>query len=344
MASRSRSGTDDLSHLERLASYPDEYHIFHAMRLIEAQYPDAPRLGEARRPRQDKMRFGQEPSMAFARTTITRFDPPQGTRPGRLTNLFFGLFGPHGPLPPHMTEYARERKNNSRDKTFVAFADMLTHRVMSLLYRAWTTGKPAPGLDRGEGQAMERKVASLAGFNGKAMRGRDTMPDPAKRYFAGHLARGPKNASGLEAMLSAFFRAPVKVQQFLGSWLELEPNDCWKLGASVGLGQGTSIGSSVWSRSAKFRVRIGPLNRKEYLALLPGGMALRRLTAIVRSFAGDSLDWDVNLVLRGSEVSPATLGGETRLGQTSWIGTRDASNDADELYLTPMVQIVGLKG
>ena len=60
-----------------------------------------------------------------------------------------------------------------------------------------------------------------------------------------------------------------------------------------------------------------------------------RLAAIVRNYVGDALDYDVNVVLRAEDVPAATLGGDTRLGQTSWIGTRDASTDADDLYLQP---------
>ena len=276
--------------------------------------------------------------MAYARTTITAARAPTGAGPGRLTQLFFGMFGPHGPLPPHLTEFARERQRSYRDPTFVAFANMLTHRTMSVLYRAWTTGQPAVDLDRGPRGRMARKVASLSGMHGAAFQDRDAMPDLAKRFFTGHLARGPRSAAGLESMVSAFFRAPVRVQQFIGSWLPLEPGDRWRLGMGGGLGQDTSIGDQVWSRGAKFRLRIGPLARADYEALLPGGDALARLTAIVRGFVGDALDWDVNLVLSAEDVPAAQLNGNSRLGQTSWIGTRPAGQDAADLYLEPLRQ------
>ncbi|MGV6849075.1 MAG: type VI secretion system baseplate subunit TssG [Marinibacterium sp.] len=341
MAPGTGAGPDDLSHLDQLAAQPTEYHIFLALRMIEAQFQDAPRLGESRRPREEKLRIAQEPSLIHAPTTLTRFEPVTGARPGRLVNLFFGLFGPHGPLPPHLTEYARDRQRSYGDPTFAAFADMLTHRVCTLLFRAWATGQPAVAFDRGDGTAMERKVAALGGYYGAGLRGRDALPDMAKRYFTGHLSAGPKSAAGLESMLSAFFRAPVRIKQFVGSWLELEPSDRWRLGDGAGLGQATSIGSRVWSRSAKFRVRVGPLTLEEYNALLPGGAALSRLRAIVRNYVGDILDWDVNLVLRGTEVPEARLDGTTRLGQTSWIGHRDPARDADDVYLMPMETAAG---
>jgi type VI secretion system protein ImpH len=334
MATGDGPGADDLTHYERFCQSPQAFHIFHALRILEAQFADAPPLGASKRPREDQVRLGQEAELAFPPSTIREFTPP-GAMPGVLVNRFFGFFGPHGPLPTHLTEYARERQINARDPTFVAFANMLTHRMMSLLYRAWITGHPAPNFDRGEDGGIERKVAALAGYSGQALRRRDAMPDLAKRHFAGHLGSGTKTVDGLIAMLSAFFHVPVSLQQFVGSWLDLEPDDRWQLGGRAGLGQATSIGDRVWSRSAKFRIRIGPLTLADYNRLLPGGEAMARLRAIVRNHAGDALDWDVNLVLKAEEVPRALLGQDARLGHVGWIGKRGRETDADELYLAP---------
>ncbi|MBJ6372537.1 type VI secretion system baseplate subunit TssG [Sedimentitalea arenosa] len=340
MATGDRSRPDDLSHFERLSAEPEKHHVFQALRVIEAVYSDAPRLGESRRPREDKVRLGQEAELVFAPSTIAAFKPPSNGKPARLVNRFFGLFGPNGPLPLHMTEYARDRVRNHRDPTIIAFADMITHRMMSLLYRAWTTGQPAPSFDRTD-DPMARKVAALSGYHGTHLRDRDAMPDLAKLHFTGHLARGARSPEGLVAILSAFFDVPVRLQQFVGSWLDLEPGDRWQLGAGGTLGRSTSIGSRVWSRAAKFRLRIGPLPMADYERLLPGGDSLARLQAIVRNYVGDSLDWDVNLVLKGDDVPRACLGTTTRLGHTSWVRSRSDADetrpDAADLYLYPQI-------
>lgn len=339
MATGEGPGTDPLAHFERLVEDPTAHHIFLALRILEAQFDEAPRLGQSRRPQEDKVRLGQAASMAFERTTIAAFEPPAGDVPGQLTNRFFGFFGPHGPLPSHLTEYARDRKVAHRDPSFVAFADMLTHRMMSLLYRAWVTGQPAVDLDRGAGSQFESHVAALAGLHGDAMRARDAMPDMAKRYFTGMLSAGTKNPEGLIAVLSGFFHAPFRIEEFVGSWLDLEPDDRWQLGAPGGLGQDTSIGTRVWSRSAKFRLTVGPLSLRDYERLLPGGASVRKMTAIVRNYVGDALDWDVNIILKGDEVPGAVLGQNTRLGQTSWIGERDSTSDAADLFLEPQNEL-----
>lgn len=321
--------------LDGLANKPQAYHIFHALRIIEAHYSDAPRLGESKRPSQDKVRLGQEAEMAFPPTTIRSFSMPQGDAPGKLINRAFGLFGTHGPLPLHLTEYARDRQRNHRDHTFVDFANLFTHRMLGLFYRAWSSAEPSPSFDREGNDPFEEKVAALAGHKGKQQQDRDSMPDLSKRYFAGFMASGPRHADGLMSIISAFFDSKVELQHFVGTWLKLDPDDRWALGASTGLGQGTSIGEKVWSRSSKFRLRIGPLKLADYERILPGGPSLKRLEAIVLNYMGDVFEWDVNLVLKADEVPKSVLGKTTRLGHTSWIGTRTSNEDADELYLDP---------
>lgn len=344
METRTGARPDDLTPYARLIRSPQSYHLFHALRIIEAQHGEMPRFGESRRPRQDPVRLGQEAELAFPATTVAAIRPSRGG-PLKLVNRAFGLFGPNGPLPLHLTEYARDRQRHHRDGAMVAFADMLTHRLMSLFYRAWRAGQPAPNLDRPREDGFARKVDALTGRAGAAFCDRDAMPDAAKRHFAGHLSAGPKSAAALEAILAAFFAAPVRVQQFVGSWLELEPDDRWQLGAAAGLGRSTSIGGRVWSRSAKFRLRIGPLGIADYRRLLPGQPALDRLEAIVRNHVGDALDWDVTLVLRGGDLPRATLGGGTALGHTSWIGARPAAaGDAADLTLTPPGALRRMRG
>lgn len=342
MATDKRTGPDTLGHFAKLVEEPEKHHVFQALRIIDAVHPDAPRLGESRRPREDRVRLGQEAELAFPPSTISSFKPGTDGKPGKMLNRFFGLWGPQGPMPLHLTEYARNRQRNHRDHTIVAFANMLTHRMMSLLFRAWRSGQPAPSYDRGDDE-FEKRVAALAGYRGKGFQNRDAMPDVSRRHFAAFMSQGSKNPEGLLSIIGAFFDVKVELDQFIGSWLQLEPDDCWELGRPVGLGQTSSIGNRVWSRASKFRLRIGPIDRDRYEKFLPGTPGWERLEAIVRSYAGDALDWDVQLILKGEEVPRSVLGGTTRLGQTSWVEMKRMDDsvrpDAGDLFLTPQRRV-----
>ena len=324
----------DLKHFDHFTKQSDKYHLFHAFRVIEAHFRKEPRFGEARRPSEESVRLEQEAELAFPTSSVVSFTPPTEVKKGRLVNRVFGLFGPNGPLPTHLTEFARDRKRNQKDPTFLAFANMLSNRIFGLFYRAWSTGQPAPSFDRGRNGSFENKLAALSGLRGQHLMGRDNMSDLLKLSFTGHLAQESKNPSGLVSILSAYFRAPVQLQQFIGTWLELEREDQWKLGSKFGLGNETSLGERVWSRSSKFRIIVGPLLLVDYEKLLPGGGSLSILDSIVKNYAGNVLDWDVNLILKAEEVPESILGRQGRLGMTSWIGKKSNNSDANELFLT----------
>ncbi|MDX8346881.1 type VI secretion system baseplate subunit TssG [Cognatiyoonia sp. IB215446] len=336
MASQKREAGSDLTRLAALRDDPQSHHIFHALRLIEAAHPDRPRLGRSARPAEDPVRLKQEAELAFAPSAISDFSDDVETGPHKLTQRFFGLFGPNGSLPLHLTEYARDRQRNHDDPTFIAFADMFHHRMFSLLYRAWTSGQPAVSFDRPDDDPFDTKVAALSGLAERAFEDRDAMPDLAKRHFAGLLGSATRSEAGLEAMLSGFFGADVSIESFVGSWLHLEPHDRGQLGG-VALGGNASLGTKVWSREAKFRVRIGPLNLEDYRRLLPGGQSFKKLAAIIRNYLGDTLEWEANLILQKAEVPQCALGQSADLGLTSWIGERP-DRDADDLYLTTPAQ------
>ncbi|MDE2456309.1 MAG: type VI secretion system baseplate subunit TssG, partial [Burkholderiales bacterium] len=101
--------------LAEIAAEPHRFDFFMALRLIEAQFADKPRLGTARRPVDEPVRLGQAPDLAFAPSSLARVDlADRGGRP-RIEQRFFGVFGPNGPLPLHLTAYARERALHKGD-------------------------------------------------------------------------------------------------------------------------------------------------------------------------------------------------------------------------------------
>jgi type VI secretion system protein ImpH len=71
----------------------------------------------------------------------------------------------------------------------------------------------------------------------------------------------------------------------------------------------------------------------QFLKFLPGAASLQRLSALVRNYAGDELEWDIQLVLAHDEVPAATLGEEHRLGWSTWLGAAERTEDADDLVI-----------
>ncbi|MFL9900648.1 type VI secretion system baseplate subunit TssG [Paraburkholderia fungorum] len=329
---------DALTLLRRLEDEAYRFDFFQAVRLLENAYPDKPRVGESMQPRDDAIRFVQEPDLVFHPTTLGAFTPAGEHHAARLAVKFFGLLGPHGPLPTHLTEYVRDRARNASDPTFARFLDVFHHRMVTLFYRAWANAQPAVSLDRPGRDRFSFYVGSLFGLGEATLRERDAVPDFAKLHFAGLLAGPTRPAAGLKLVLARFFNLPVEIEQWVGHWMTLPAGSLSRLGApdgSAALGVSTLLGARVWDCQHKFRIVIGPLSRADYERFLPGGESLKRLVDWVRNYARDGLDWDLRLVLREADVPRLKLGRHTRLGYTTWALGGAAHGDQRQLLLHP---------
>ncbi|WP_084544806.1 type VI secretion system baseplate subunit TssG [Derxia gummosa] len=340
-----------------LAATPWRFDYFMALRRLECTFARWPRLGTARLPKDEPLRLGQEPALDFAPAALAGFTPAEGDRAARLTVRFFGLFGPQGPLPLHLTEYAHERRMHYGDATFARFADLFHHRMLLLFYRAWAQAQPTVALDRPGEDRFATYVGSLIGIGVPPARNRDALPDAVRLHFAALLARQTRNADGLAAMVRGYFRLPASIEEYVGHWLDLPERERSRLGHGfVGRQIGTDVvlGRRVWDRQFKFRLHVGPLTRDEYEDMLPGGKALDELRALLRHYLSFELDWDVRLALRADEVPQVRLGLRTRLprestspsvcagagrparlGWTTWLGRRRAAVPARDLVLDP---------
>jgi type VI secretion system protein ImpH len=322
--------------LQQLREAPQGFDFFTVMRRLEAKHPTRTHFGRSVRPAEDLIRLGQEPAVTHAPAALAGFDAGTEGRAGRLLVHFFGLFGPDGPLPLHLTEYVRDRRRNHADAAPQRFIDLFHHRALSLFYRAWADVRPTVNFDRPEEDRFSHYVGAFVGLSTPGLRDRDAMPDLSKLHFAGLLANQTRHAEGLGQILSSFFTVPVQVESFRGAWLSLPRSDHSRLSdgaATAELGKSVVLGSQVWSRQHKFRLVFGPLSLEEYERLLPGGLSFHRLVPIVRNYAGDALIWDVNLILHAADVPKTCLGRQGRLGWTTWLMPRRATADAADLNL-----------
>jgi type VI secretion system protein ImpH len=331
--------------VDMLARAPEQFDFFQVMRRLENLYCDSrerPRFGAASRPSDEPVRLGQDPSLGFAPRTLNGVQPGREGASPRLAQNFFGLLGPNGPLPLHLTEYARDRLRSSpSDPTMCHFLDIFHHRMLMFFYRAWATAQPTVSHDRPETDRFLTYVGALIGIGLPALRDKDDFPDAAKLFYAGRLGAQTRNAEGLGAMIGDFFQMPAAIESFVGDWLELPPDCRWRLGkpGPIGiLGLSTTLGAHAWSRQHKFRVTLGPLDRAQFQSMLPGGPSLTRLKALVQNYIGDELRWDVRLFLAERIDEPWRVG-RSNLGWTSWLGRPGPGRARrEDLILDPQVQ------
>ncbi len=330
---------------DSLSAAPWAHDFFAVLRQIETLAPASPRLGRALRPSAEPLRLGQDPELDFAPAALMSFKAdPGGNQAPRLGARFFGLFGPMGPLPLHITEYARDRLRNHADPTFVRFADIFHHRALLLFYRAWAHSQPAVHADRPADDQFAKWVSALFGQAPAALRNADAVPDAAKRFAAGHLARPTRNPETIAKVLRQYFKVPVRVESYVGHWLDLRVQDRSRLGRagaghSARLGVSAVAGAKVWDRQYKLRLHVGPLTLAQYRQFLPGQHSLVELRDWMRQLLGFDMLWDLQLVLKGAEVPALALGRPAAqaaaLGRSTWLGTRTAFSDRGDLRLNP---------
>lgn len=318
----------------RLGQDPFGFDFYQAIRLLEGACEELPRMGYSLTPADDPLRFGQAASLSFAPSTIESFQLRDGL--ARMIVHCFGLLGPNGPMPIHLTEYARDRQYNNQDATLVEFLNVLHHRFISLFYRAWAVNRKAVDYDRPAESQFARYIGTLFGTGSEFLQNRDAIPDWSKLYFSGHLVPSNRNAEGLASILADFFGLPASVEAFWGRWIPLPLESQLRVGESPSsglLGLTTCVGARIWDCQLSFRLKFGPMTLAELQRLLPDGESFLRVRTWVRNYVGDEFFWDLQLILKAAEVPRTCLGGGSQLGWTSWLRDAPFTRDADSLIL-----------
>jgi type VI secretion system protein ImpH len=282
-------------------------------------------------------------------------------------------------MPRHYTDMLLRLERDSRNPERHALRDwfdIYNHRLLSLFYRAWAKYRFYVAYGRGESKredpdAFTRALLSFIGVGQAPLRNRlavrtpadesswdqkervlAEIPDVALFRYAGLLAQRPRNAQGLQALLSDYFQAPVTVEQFHGAWLRLDELDRSQLGPDEGncaLGQTLVIGERVWDVEGRVLLRVGPLKYAQFVELLPDDSPTPErkgfflFVHLARLYLGPVIEFDIRLELEPNAAPETSLGGlgepGSRLGWNSWLVskppeyvTRDAVFRAREVF------------
>lgn len=275
-----------------------------------------------------------------------------------MTVNFMGLTGPSGVLPRHYTEFLLDRGIRYKDDAAHHFFDLFNHRAISLFVDAWEKYRFYIGYEQGQSQNILRYLLDLVGMGTAGLQNRleqkysiqyrlvkhikppaRSIRDEMLAYYSGLIAQRPHSAVALAAILQDYFKVEVDILQFQGCWLHLESDQYTRIGKQGTyhkLGESAVIGRFVWDYQAKFRVRIGPLDKKTFDDFLPTGNAFMALKKFVDWYKPLGQHFDVQLVLRKKEIPRCRLGdnGSARLGWSTWLAHQSFLHDVDDTVLT----------
>jgi type VI secretion system protein ImpH len=327
---------------ERLRTRPEHFGFFQAVRLLSRLSPSRARVGHDGPPAQEVARFRTRATLEFPASEIhdLKPDPVDPERPPEVTVDIGGTTGPLGVLPVPYTELLIERVRY-KDNALWEFLDLFNHRFLSLFHRAWQKYRFPIVYESGGEDPFTTGLFALVGLGTAALRRRQSVPDEALLLYAGLVAQRPHSASALEGILRDYFGVPAATRQFVGQWLDLEPEDRSRLGArNSRLGADLVCGDHVWNNQSRFRIRLGPLGLGTFRSFLPRGDAWRPLNDLVRFLVGAEYDFDVQLVLKKEEIPECHLesgaAAPPMLGWTTWLRSAPAADDASNLILPSM--------
>ena len=309
-------------------------------------------------------RFRTPPGLAYPPADILTIEPRIENRRVDITTTVMGLTGASGVLPRAYTDVLttalRKRSGALQD-----FLDMLSHRLVAFFvsagvkYRINRCAEAAANAGPPEPDRIAEALLSFTGYATPHLVSRLTVGVNPLLHYAGLFSGRPRSAEKLAALTSDWLGRKVEIVQFAGAWLFLAPDQQTSLakGLKTGtwsrLGVDAAIGVRAWDLQARVILRIGPLDRASFEALLPDRPGLQCLVSLVRAFIGFEIGFAVNPVLAGREVPPLHLDSRAdpspRLGWNTWIPTPEGlprgvrrPDAADALFEAEIVEAEAL--
>jgi len=281
----------------------DGFDFFQAMRLLEeyaGSLEDAPRV--AVRPHD---------GLGFPATDVRALEVGDDRRRAlTLIVNFLGLYGVDSPLPSYFTTASSDRGPSGQEMPALRdFLDIFNARVYALLYEALKKYR------------QPAYLACLAGLGAPAPDATVSVSELVP--FAGVIRAPVRNAEGLIRLVADRFPGiPVTVVENVPRWIALQSRPRLGGGANaMSLGGNALLGANILDVSGRFRIVLGPVGWEQFERLRPRGSDAAALADIVRLYAPDFLDYEVELRIKSTDLPETRLGGRAnRMGRTTWVG------------------------
>ncbi len=350
----------DPSVIESLLAEPQRFKFFQAVRVLELWFARQEGV-RARNAVPTHLRFLNSSSLGFPASEIadlTAYDrdgQPLEDAASRLAALaagklgrvdiepaFFGLLGAQGALPLHYSEILSQRENARRDRGARAFFDIFSNRAAALFYAAWKKYRMPLRHETEQDHHYLPLLLALGGIGHPALRdrlhaGEGRVYDESLAHYAAAARQRPVSAAYLQRVLCDYFQVDIRVEQFVGRWYHVPPQNRTQLGMpGAVLGVSAMAGDRIWQRDLRIRLWIGPLSGAAFTDFLPGGARAQALEKLLTMFAGMTFEYEVRLVMARADVAGSTLGGDgggpgsARLGWNSFLCTEPATADRDD--------------
>jgi type VI secretion system protein ImpH len=298
------------------------------VQLLEELVPAKARVGEDGPVYDEPVRFRHDPALSFHTSDITsvrRASAPGGRAYVEVTTSFGGVTGSASPLPTNIIEeiaQADDEESVQRD-----LVDGFHHRLLGLLFRGLMRSDYARSFRGDASDRMSERLLLLGGLAPESAERLTGLPRALLLRLLPLIVCHPPNAHRLELALRDVFddmlaQAHVRVVSMTGGVVQLERDECPRLGIDMLLGKNSCLGRRIPAPASAARVLVGPLSPEVCTRLGPGGDRYEELCSVIFLLAPEAIDVDVEL--QPSAAYSARLGRShgTRLGLNTWLGSR----------------------
>lgn len=305
--------------------------FFRAVWLLERLHPGSAPVGGTGPARQEAVRLRPSTSLSFPTADVTGAErmETEDREFWRITTPLLGLYGVTSPLPSFYSEDILQEELREESDPVRLFLDLVNHRLLALLYRAWSKYRWEFTY---EPDASDETSRRLLGWLGLATPGmRETLGIPAERLlrYAGAISQRPRSASLVSGVLADWFDVPVRLAPCVARWVRIAEPDRSRLGHSGStLGEDLVVGERILDRGGKCRIEIGPIDFDVYATLHPGGGDHAALHELTDFMLPDRLAFDLRFQVRAQTVPALRLTSDEdalQLGWSTWIGAPEGA-------------------
>lgn len=305
--------------VKRLFTHPYEFSFLQAVRLFQKLLPNGNVIGDTLTPTEDPITFSSRYTYSLPSSDIYRVHVSEG-KPVIEVN-FWNIAGPHGALPSPLSEKVDERMREG-DFALKEFLDIFNHRLLSIYYcvaqKHSFVLSPKSSIQTTAGHMM----CAVAGVDPEK-EGYSNVSTAALARYSGIIWQRPRSAAGLEQILSDYFQVPIHIEQFVGSWVDINRRQRSFMGIKRGrnhkLGRTTFLGKRFWQSNHHFVVNVGPLTSEQFHLFIPTGAAYGEMCDMIKFYAPLELTFQLKMSLKeGERLVPLGFDNPSKENRLGW--------------------------
>lgn len=229
------------------------------------------------------------------------------------------LIGINGTLPQRYTENILS-KTKEKNYRLLDFIDIFNHRFFGLSHKIEKKTK------------LNLNVNQLDNFiylNAIAGMQKTSQWESVLSSFPNFLWQKNKTAQGLKSILQALFAFKIKIEQFIGQWIEID-QDCSAVLNKQRM-QNKILGKRAYCVHRAIKIIMNINNLENYNAMLPGTRNYKLIQQICKYYLSPGFMCKLQLRLSNAHLPLCTLDKHYKLGLNTWAGS--ASNFTCTLIL-----------